>query len=230
MERVRVSERMDERDADARELDRSLEDLRRVNRWLGGRRSAIRRVLDVVEGSGSATILDVGTGGADLPIALVKAARRRGVELRILATDVHPTTVRLAREATRHEPAIEVACADALALPFAPGSFDIVMCCTTLHHFSNDEAVKVLREMGRVARRAVVVTDLARSRLALIGAYLLAGTVWARHPITRHDGPVSVKAAFTTGELALLATAAFGRKAIVRRQPLFRLSLVLHCA
>jgi 2-polyprenyl-3-methyl-5-hydroxy-6-metoxy-1,4-benzoquinol methylase len=220
---------MDRRDADGCELGRSLDDLRRVNAALGSRRTAVSLVHRLASASGRrpVTILDLGTGGADIPIAVARSARRLGLPLRITATDLHPTTLAFARERTRGFPEISVERADLLDLHYAPGSFDIVMSHTTLHHFSEAEAATALREMDRVAGMAVMVTDLARSRTALLGARLLAATAWRRHPITRHDGPVSVRAAFTPSEIRTLAEEVFTCPFRVRRHALFRLSLVV---
>lgn len=219
---------MDHFEAEPIELGRSLADLRWVNRWLGGRAQAIRLILGLASelGKRKVTILDIGTGSADLPLALVRAARKRGITMRITATDLHPLTIEYARAATFGEPGIEVREANAFALPFESGEFDLAMSCTTLHHFDDDEAITALGEMNRVARHGVVVTDLARSRLALVGARLLAATLWRRHPITRHDGPASVRSAFTSGELADLARAAGGTPFRLRKELLFRQSLV----
>ena len=220
---------MDQPDADPDELAESLRDLGAVNRWLGGRFSAISHTLDIVARipRSPATILDVGTGGGDVPLALAARARRQGVDLRIIATDLHPRTLAFTREATSAEPWIEVRRANALDLPFADGAVDIVMCCTMLHHFSDDEVVRVLREMNRVARHGLVVTDLARSKAALAGAALLAQTAWRYHPITRHDGPASVRAAFNAREMRELArTAGVEGRVRVTREPGFRLALV----
>jgi 2-polyprenyl-3-methyl-5-hydroxy-6-metoxy-1,4-benzoquinol methylase len=226
--RQRRPERMDRLDADPTNLARSLRDLRNVNRWLGGRRSAVRHVLDIASRVPAVTVqvLDVGTGAADIPIALLRTGRRRGLQLHVLGVDRHPATAAFA-VATASDPELEIAQADALALPFRDAQFDVAMCNTTLHHFDAEEAMRVLAELNRVARWGVVVTDLARSRAALSGALLLASTVWLRHPITRHDGPWSVRAAFTPSEMAELAAAAGLRNAKVRPEPVFRLSVVV---
>lgn len=229
MKRVRKSELMDEPGVDPDQLAKSLRDLRAVNRWLGGRYSAVRHTLDLARRVpwSPVTILDIGTGGADLPIALADRARRSGLELRIIATDVHPRTVDVAREATRIEPWIDVRQANALALPFADGAFDVAMCCTMIHHFSELDVVQILREMDRVARYGLVVTDLSRSVAAVAGSELLASTAWRNHPVTRHDGPVSVRAAFTVREMREMARRAGVQGRVrVRREPVFRLAMV----
>jgi 2-polyprenyl-3-methyl-5-hydroxy-6-metoxy-1,4-benzoquinol methylase len=226
--RAHGAERMDAPDADARLLDTSLADLRAVNRWLGGRGAALstfRRLLAPLPPA-RYTLLDIATGSADLPRALVRWSRATPTPLSVRATDLHPHTLEAARLACADFPEIEVERADALALPYAEGAFDFAFCSTALHHFDDEDAVQVLREMARVSRRAVVVSDLARSRQALLGAELLAATVWRRHPITRHDGPLSVRRAYTVDEVRELAARAGLTGARVSARPLFRLLLV----
>ncbi|HUE95073.1 MAG TPA: methyltransferase domain-containing protein [Longimicrobiaceae bacterium] len=229
MRRRREPELMDRADADRAELRKSLRDLRGVNRWLGGRRSAVALVLDLAGRvpADPVRVLDVGTGGADIPLDLVAAGRRRGLGLRVTATDIHPGTLEYARQNVAGEPSIEVIRADAMDLPFAPDEFDLVISSTTLHHFARDEAVRAMREMDRVGRYGVIATDLARSMAAWVGARLLAATVWRRHPITRHDGPVSVRAAFTVEEMRQMAAEAFGGGFDAQPQPVFRLAVVV---
>lgn len=227
--RRRTAELMDQPDPDPAELERSLEDLRRVNRWLGGTRAVLRTLVPMMErlDERPVRVLDVATGSADIPRALARWARRRGERIRVVATDVHPRTLETARRETAPDPEIEVRAADALELPFADGSFHFAVLATALHHFDQPQAVAVLRELDRVASHGVVVSDLRRSRPALLGARALAATVWRRHPITRHDGPASVRAAFTPAELRKLAASAGLRGARVWNNPLFRVSLVL---
>jgi hypothetical protein len=167
----------------------------------------------------------------DPVVAIFHSARGSDVVMTVVgaitASDLHPTTLEYASAATADYPEISVARADALSLPFGDATFDIVTSYTTLHHFDRADAATVLREMVRVSRRAVVVTDLSRSGAALVGANLLAGTLWRNHPITKHDGPASVRAAFRPGELLQLAQEVTTYACKVRRHPLFRLSLVI---
>ena len=218
---------MDRPDVDPAQLATSLADLRAVNRWLGGRRSAVRLVLHVMTSIDErpVRILDVGTGGADLPIALAHAARARGREVEIYATDPHSATLAEAASAARDHPEIRVVAADAHCLPWPDGAFHIATAFTMLHHFSRDDAIACLRELARVASRAIVVTDLARSRPAWWGARALARTVWRGHPVTRHDGPISVRGAFTPAEILGMAREAGLEEITVRREPIFRLAL-----
>jgi len=113
---------------------------------------------------------------------------------------------------------------DARALPFGEGAFDVAMCSTFLHHLDPDDATAALQEMARVSRLGIVVSDLRRSRLGLLAAWTLAQTVWRRHPYARHDGPASMRAAYTMHEARTLAERAGLRPEVVP-QPGFRWAL-----
>lgn len=225
--RRRRPELMDEPGVDAAELARSLRDLEGVNRWLGGTRVVVRALEPLVAGGGETRLLDVATGSADIPLALAAWARARALPLRVVASDGHPATVALARQRAADHPDVSVELADALRLPYADGSFDVAMCNTAIHHFDRADAVRVMRELRRVARRGVVVTDLTRSWTGIAGVRLLAETVWRRHPVTRHDGPVSLRAAYRPGELREMAMEAGLKEVRVRSWLLYaRMSMV----
>lgn len=227
--RTAGAEWMDAPDQDRGELERSLADLRGVNRWLGGTRVVLRHLSALLARHPRASyrLLDVATGGGDIPLAVTRWARSRGLEVEVVATDLHPATLDFARRQTAGDPDVRVEAADALDLPYGDGAFDVALCSTALHHFDDAaDAARVLRELHRVARIGVIVNDLARSRPALLGARLLAATFWRAHPVTRHDGPLSVRRAFTPAELRALAARAGLSNARVRAHFAFRLSLV----
>ncbi|HYH81637.1 MAG TPA: methyltransferase domain-containing protein [Longimicrobium sp.] len=228
--RAAGAERMDEPGQDPRQLAVSLADLRRVNRWLGGTRVVLRHLAGLVERHPREhyRILDVATGSGDIPLQIARWADEEGLDVDVVATDNHETTLELAREHVDHELSVRAAFADARRLPFADEEFDIALISTALHHFDDErDCVRVLRELHRVSRIGFIVNDLARSRTALLGARLLAATVWRRHPVTRHDGPLSVRRSFTPDELrALAAKAGFGKGRVHAHFP-FRVALVV---
>ena len=214
-----VAEMLDGPLDDPAALEANLRDLARINRLTGGTRLSERAIgaigalggLGGIGGLGDvATIIDVGTGAADIPLSLLARARADGRPLAITATDSRPEVLAAARRA---QPAIEraaglvMAIADGRALPYPDGAFDVGHASLVLHHLAPDEAVAFLRELRRVARRGIVVNDLVRGRLFWIGAWLLIhGILMSRY--TRNDGPMSVRRAYTRPELiGLLATA-----------------------
>jgi ubiquinone/menaquinone biosynthesis C-methylase UbiE len=224
------AERMDEPGQDPGQLALSLADLRRVNRWLGGTRVVLHHLGRLVARLGRAEVrvLDVATGSGDIPLHVAAWGRAHGVRIHVVATDFHATTLELARRHTAADPDVAVEAADALALPYPGGAFDFALCSTALHHFDRrEDAIRVLHEMDRVSRHGFVVNDLARSRPALLGAHLLAATLWRRHPVTAHDGPLSVRRSYTPAELRDLARDAGLGNATVHAHFPFRVALVV---
>ena len=199
---------------DAR-LYRALDQLRWVNRMLGGHRATLRALAPFLRARSSrpVRILDVGTGVADFPEYLVRWGARRGLHVHVLGLDANPATVDYAGGVLdrRLPPAlrsrVELLVGDARSIPLGDGAVDVSICSLFLHHFDTDQAVRVLREMNRVARDGVVVNDLHRHVLAYLGIRTIVHLL----PVSgmfRHDGPVSVLRAFRRGELVSLARSA----------------------
>jgi len=196
---------MDDPDVPRDDLDASLRFIRGVNRWLGGRRAVIgpfKRWSRRWPTGGTVTLLDVATGSADIPIAAHTWARSAGHSLRTTAVDNHATTLDLARDQVNRagladEITLESADATDLVERYGPMSFDYVHAGMFLHHLKELQVLTVLRQMERVARRGVIWNDLARSRVALLGARII--TTGARE-IIRHDAVVSVTKGFTRRE------------------------------
>ncbi len=218
---------MDEPDVDPADLTAAFDHVAAVNRWLGARRALLRRLPEGLEGcAGTARILDVGTGSADLPLALVAWARARGRAVEVAALDNHPGAIRAARARGAHTSGIHLLRGDGLRLPFRTRAFDVVLLSMTLHHMEGAHRATLLREAGRVARGRVLVGELERALPNYIGARLLAATLWRFNPVTRHDGPLSVRRSFTPTELEELARHAGLRRPQVYRHVFFRLVLV----
>lgn len=220
-----AQERIDQ-PADDVELARSLNHVASVNRWLGGTRALLRALEPLVPTGPLVSILDVGTGAADIPRALAAWAAKRGMRMRLIMTDRHPQTIALAARRTRAHRSIVAVRGDALTLPFADRSFDLALLSLTLHHLGDDAQADALRELARVARTAIIVNELERSWPNYFGAKLLAQTIWRRNELTRHDAPLSVLRAFAPDELLARGRAAGLRDPRVERRFFYRLVLV----
>jgi ubiquinone/menaquinone biosynthesis C-methylase UbiE len=188
---------------DPEALAGNLRDLRRFNRLLGGTALSRRAIAALAGLQSDVTLLDVGTGGADIPVALIADAARRGRRLAVLAVDARLEVLAAARESRPgldRVPGLTLEAADGRALPYPDASFDIVHASLLHHHLSPADATLLLREMARVARRGVVVNDLSRGRLALAGARVVTALL-TRNRLTRHDAPLSVQRAYTIKEM-----------------------------
>lgn len=192
-------------------LEGNLRDLARINRRFGGT-AVSKRALDHLldHRHGTQSLLDVGTGAADIPVALVRAAASTGRELRVTAVDSRREVLDAARAVNRRlasTPGIELVLGDGRSLPWPDRSFDVVHASLVLHHLEPRDAVAFLAEASRLARRGVVVNDLVRARRHWLGAAVLL-TLATRNRYTRHDGPLSVRRAYTRVELRALLAAA----------------------
>jgi Methyltransferase domain len=181
----------------------NLGDLRRCNRLLGGVRLSLRplaRLESRLPEGETLRVLDVATGGADIPRAVARWARRAGRPLLLVASDVSEPFVRIAREQSASYPELHFVVADARRLPFRAGAFQVTTCSLALHHMLPLEAEEMLAELRRCAAVAVVVNDIVRGWLGYGGAFV-ATRLGSRNPLTWHDGPLSVLRAYTKEEM-----------------------------
>lgn len=217
--RRRGVEILDSPDVDPAIVTRSLADVARANALFGGISAAIDEIEDALGELGrDATLLDVGTGLGDIPCRARAIAKERGLDLRTIGLDAACELAVASRNSVS-----DAVCGDALRLPFADGSIDIVMCSQVLHHFSGADALRLLCEMNRVARARVIVSDLRRSWLAAAGLWIVSFPL-RFHAVSRHDGVVSVMRGFTPRELVDTVHEAVARRPRARRRRGFRVT------
>ncbi|MDQ2712316.1 MAG: methyltransferase domain-containing protein [Acidobacteriota bacterium] len=192
----------------------NLADLVRINQRLGGH-SVLRKTLaGVVNPADTFSLLDVGAASGDT--ARTIQALYPGASITCL--DYNQTNLEKAPK-----PKLM---ADAFRLPFAPESFDYVICSLFLHHFQNEEIVDLLGSFHRTARRALLVIDLERNVLPYV-FLAITKPIFGWNRITVHDGLISVKASFHSAELRTLAeNAGIRRLEIKRHRPAFRLAMI----
>jgi SAM-dependent methyltransferase len=222
-----VPEIMDRPNNDLALLRADLEVLERINRFLGGRRIALRYLEDFLELTPmrSFTVLDLATGGADIPRTIVRWAHGRGVSVRITAADGNPDILQIAREQSAEWSEIQIEQHNLLALPYPTASFDFVLCSLTLHHFAEADVVAILRRIHDIARVGYIINDLRRNRIAICLSKLMARTI-ITNPIARFDAPASCERAFSVTELRALAAQAGLGNVTIRRHRFFRMALV----
>jgi ubiquinone/menaquinone biosynthesis C-methylase UbiE len=201
-----------------------LDDLDRLNAWFGGYALTLGVVRRLVpDNVARPVVVDVGGARGDLALRLVRDARPRGRTLRVVVVDRDEAALALGARVAKPYPEIAWVQADAAALPLRAGAVDVAVSSLTLHHLAPDAAVGALAAMRRAARAGVVVNDLVRSRPALVLVWLATRLV-ARHPFSRHDGPLSVRRAYTADEVSdLLRRAGFTRFVVRRYRVLARL-------
>ncbi|HET9497404.1 MAG TPA: methyltransferase domain-containing protein [Candidatus Limnocylindria bacterium] len=187
----------------------NLRDMGRANRLTGGTVLSLRAIAALAPRDGALSILDVGTGGADIPVALLADPRFRS-RVTVIATDSRPEVLdaaRAARPGLDRINGLRLEVADGRALPYADGTFDVAHASLVLHHVEPTDAARFLRELARVARRGVVVNDLSRRPITVLGAWLLSRAC-THNRYSRHDAPLSARRAYTFDEAMTFVLAA----------------------
>jgi SAM-dependent methyltransferase len=225
-----VLEIMDRPGNEEKLLRADLRVLEDINRFLGGYRIPLlylRKFSSSFPSAKPLTILDLATGAADVPRAIATWARSQRIDVAITAVDGNPEILRIARENTAGWPEIRIEQQNLLALPYPAASFDIVLCSLALHHFSETDAVAILRSINHIARGGWIINDLRRNRIAIGLSKLMAHTI-ITNPIARFDTPASCERAFTMAEWHAMATRAGMKRFTIRRHRFFRMALSGH--
>jgi len=209
--RADETEIMDDLGQSEQEFAAAYRELKIINRTLGGIR-AIERFLPAAKRGGNLLMLDVAAGACDVSEALLAK-----LPCRIVALDLNARGLKLAEKSW---PVV----GDALALPFRDDTFDVVTASLFFHHLPNDDCVRVLSQMWRIAKQRILVNDLHRHAVAYFSIRALTA-LFSKSRMVRHDGPVSVLRAFRSRELLEIAGRA-GVPARVYRSFPYRLVLV----
>lgn len=198
-----VLEMMDRPQPVSAELQRDLEHIRQLNRLFGSYRLILEFVRRWIKPQWHVRIVDLGTGSADIPRRIVDFARSIGATVDIDALDRQSATLEIARSLSGNYPEIHFCEADVLQFECTE-SYDLVLNTMTLHHFSDSDAVQLLRRCRELSRKFVLVSDLRRGSLLRVGVHLLTALIF-REPMTRFDARLSAERAFSFSELANLA-------------------------
>lgn len=208
------------------DVQTSFADLWRINRYLGGVRSLTRHLYPRLrDQAGVVSIADIGTGSAEIPALIARWAARHQRKVSIFGFDLANRNLDLARSFVQPLRNVHLARANAQTLPLAAESVDYVISSLLLHHFDPDGVIELLREFSSRARRGIIMSDAERGWLPYIG-FKLAQPIFARSYLTRYDGAVSVRRAYTPDEFRQMAQAAGLNNARVHRHPLWRMTLV----
>jgi len=217
--RVLVPEQMDDPDLDRDEHELALRGLQRINRWTRNAALVWKHVSKLARDTGNRPlrVLDIATGAADIPIALMKLSASRGVKLEIDACDFSDQALAFATEnCAAAKVALRLFQHDILRHEI-PNQYDVVMCSQFLHHLSNEDVGAVLQKMKVAATQRVVVVDLERSRANWLQVWF-ATRVLSRSKVVHFDGPQSVRAAFTVPEFNDLAQQVGFTDYVIRRK------------
>ncbi|MBC8355610.1 MAG: methyltransferase domain-containing protein [Planctomycetes bacterium] len=203
--RVLVPEQMDDPELDRDEHLKALSGLQRINAWTGNASLVWKHILPVARelSPRPLRVLDIATGAADIPIAVLKASASQGVKLEIDACDVSEQAIAFATEkCSTANVAVRLFPHDILRDEI-PDQYDVVMCSQFLHHLTDEDVSVALKKMKSAATKRVVVVDLERGYANWLQVWF-ATRVLSRSKVVHFDGPQSVRAALSVEEFASL--------------------------
>lgn len=218
-------ELLDEDAGSPEELRAAFKDLWRMNRWLGGLRThkrLFRPVVAAFKPGESLWMLEVGAGTGQMAAVIRDWIRAKGVRAEAFVLD------RLWSHLNYGNPranSLHAVAADALTLPFADDTFDVISCSLFLHHFGGEQAVRLLRDMHRVTRKYVLINDIRRHWIPYIFVRIAGRLMLSR--ITRYDAPASFRQAYTRRELRDLLERAGLHNFEIRQTWPYRLSVTI---
>jgi len=219
-------ELMDRPQSVSAELEHDLKNIRELNRWFGSYALISLFLSRWIRPGARLRIVDLATGSGDIPRLIAEYGRKVGAGLRIDALDRQAATLEVAEKLSVQYP--EITFVEGNILEWQTREpYDLVLCTLALHHFSEDDAIRVLRRCRELSSKFVLVSDLRRSWLGTVGVHLLTTTMF-REPMTKFDARLSAARAFSFSEMNQLAQQAgwanFGHKTF----PFARQAIWLH--
>ena len=188
------------------EYEGCLVELRRVNEWLGDANALRDSLLKEIgrRDLRSFSVLDVGAGSGELLRVTAKWARETSRRASLVGLELNERSAQAILDESTDFREISSVRASGFQLPFGDNSFDYAIQSLTLHHFDDAGAVKILREMARVARRGIFVIDLNRNPVAYL-FYTTIGHLFLHNRLIREDGALSILKSFTPEEMEQIA-------------------------
>jgi len=203
-------------------IDHALNELKIINKFLGGV-STTKAALDIFlkrnHTVGELKILDIGSGSSDILISL----RRKYKNLEITSIDINKRTSLFLKNTQDIK---FIICGNIKLIPFKDFKFDLIHASLFLHHFREEEIKNIFKNIFPLCRHAIIVNDLRRSILALLGIKLIT-TLFSQSDMVKNDAPLSVKRGFTKTELKTILDS-LGYDYIIKRKWAFRWSLLIY--
>jgi len=221
MRRVVIPELLDTDSGTPAEVASALSDLGHINQWFGGVATTESMIAQVARERDvwSLSLLEVAAGAGYVPQAASERLRRIGIRLDVTLLDRAHSHLQ-----SGSGNVISAVAGDALALPFADGSFDLVSCCLFAHHLEPREVVQFVNEGLRVCRTAMIINDVVRDPIHLALVYLSLPLY--RSHFTHHDAPASVRRAYTIAEMHQILERTTAARVEIGRRPLYRMGAI----
>lgn len=202
-QRTDKSEIMDDFSMEGEVLRDALDKIAKINQLLGGNQLTLRGIQELMTTITTAkelTIIDVGCGNGDMLRTIADFGLKNDLEFKLIGIDANAFTINHARKLSKYYPNITYLCKDIFDEPFSKLKYDIVLCTLTLHHFKEDEIMKLMTLFYANSTIGIVINDLHRSAVAY---RLFQALCWVfrLNEMSREDGLTSILRGFKKEEL-----------------------------
>lgn len=201
--RTQEAEIMDDFSLQGNELTAALDQIARINQFLGGNNltlNGVKKLLKKAETTKTITIADIGCGNGDMLRMLSNYGQKNNINFKLIGVDANAFTINYAKTLSNSYPNIEYKCIDIFSEDFEALQYDILLCTLTLHHFSNEQILNIITIFNKNAAIGVVINDLHRSKLAY-RLFEVICSVFNLERMSREDGLVSILRGFKKNEL-----------------------------
>lgn len=184
-------------------LKQALDKIAQINQLLGGNRltlKGVKKLLKEIPNSNKITIVDVGCGNGDMLRRLADYGSKNNLNLELIGVDANAFTVNYAIDLSKKYSNIKYRCEDIFSQSLSELNCDIMLCTLTLHHFNNDEIIKLLGLFNAKSKIGFVVNDLHRNSLAY-SLFQAICFIFQMNKMSRNDGLTSILKGFKKEEL-----------------------------
>ncbi len=205
--RSKQSEIMDDFELQGPEMKELMNDLRKVNKWLGGNKITLNAVSYLLEGHSKEkeiTIIDLGCGDGEMLRQCATYGAMHGYKFKFIGIDFNPNILKEAIKKSESFSNISFLKTDVFSEGNSLPNCDIALATLFLHHFSNKKIELLVKQLSEKATIGVVVNDLERSRSAFV-LFKVASEIFLKTKVARHDGLVSIARGFKKEELTLIS-------------------------
>lgn len=217
------TEIMDDLALDGEMLRKTLDQLSLINKWLGGIRptiGAVRKLINPLPKERQITIVDIGCGGGDVLRELADFGKKRSRNFNLVGIDANKFIINYAKEKTAKYPEISYFSHNVFSVEFSQLNYDIALFNLVLHHFSDEEIIRLLSLVSSKAKVGVIINDLQRSSVAYHLFQLLSLAI--ANPMAREDGLISILRGFRKKDLMRFSKKLKLKKFVIQKKWAFR--------
>lgn len=201
--RTEEAEIMDDFSLQGEELREALDQIARINQLLGGNKVILLGIKELLKQSHHAKIIsiaDIGCGNGDMLRMLAKFGQKNKLTFQLTGIDANEFTINYAKKLSQEYSNIEYKCVDIFSEDFKTMKFDIILCTLTLHHFTNEQILKIISIFNNNAETGIIINDLHRSKTAY-RLFEIICVVFNLNSMSREDGLISILRGFRKKEL-----------------------------